>query len=127
MTQAGNGLRFPLESLFANGIVRELLWKNLDGYRALEPCVLGPIHFSHPACAQRRDDFIWPEFCAQSQRHTWLRLYAQRNSSVSSALGAVCKSVRCLAFHCRCRATTRTASCFPSKQPSQRRLGARVS
>ena len=52
MVQRSHGPGFLFEAL------GELLLRNLDGDRAVEPRVPGLPHFSHPARAQRREDFI---------------------------------------------------------------------
>jgi hypothetical protein len=57
--------------LLASGIGGKLCGKNLDGDRAIEPRIPRPIHFAHPACAERGRDFIRAKLCAWSKRHNW--------------------------------------------------------
>src|SRR5215831_20848984 len=45
--------------------------ENLDCDGALEPGVFCTVDFSHAARAQRRIDFIRPQFCPLSERHKW--------------------------------------------------------
>jgi hypothetical protein len=59
MIQAGDGLSFTLEALFAHRITGKLLRQNLDGHRAIEPRIPRAVHLSHPASTQRCADFIW--------------------------------------------------------------------
>jgi len=70
MVQAGDGLGFALKPLFANRIRGELRWENFDRDGALQPRVAGAVHLSHPACAERRGDFIRAKLCTWGERHT---------------------------------------------------------
>jgi hypothetical protein len=45
--------------------VRESVWKNLDGYIALELGVARAIHFSHAARAERCEDFVGAEMVSR--------------------------------------------------------------
>src|SRR6476646_9515886 len=45
--------------------------ENLDCDGALETRVFCTVDFSHAASAQRRIDFIRPQFCPLSERHKW--------------------------------------------------------
>src|SRR6266403_1454472 len=67
--QAGNGFGFALETLLANGIIRELRRQDLDGDRAVEPRVPRAENFAHSARAQRRHDFIRTKFKPGSETH----------------------------------------------------------
>ena len=62
MVQAGDGARFTLEALAAHGIAGEMRRQNLDGHGAVKAGVPGAINLAHPARAQRREDFVRPEF-----------------------------------------------------------------
>src|SRR5215472_14006656 len=69
MIQTGNGLGFAFKPLLANRILGNLRRQNLDRHRALKPFVPRAIHLSHPACAERRRDFIGTKLCAWSEGH----------------------------------------------------------
>jgi hypothetical protein len=69
MIQAGNNFGFALESLTARRIVGEMRWENLDGDSAVQPRIPRPVHFPHPAHAERRDDLVGTQFDAIGQRH----------------------------------------------------------
>ena len=56
--QRSDSLGFALESFAELGL------GNLDGDAAGETRVTAPVHFSHAARADRRDDFIWAEYIA---------------------------------------------------------------
>lgn len=62
MIQRSDCARFLLEAPRPVGIARKRLRQNFDGHRAVEARVAGTIHLSHAACAQRRLNFIRPEF-----------------------------------------------------------------
>jgi hypothetical protein len=69
MIEAGDGFGFALEALFANGIRGELRGENLDGDGAVQPRILGAVHLSHPARAERDADLIGTKLCTRSERH----------------------------------------------------------
>ena len=48
--------------------------ENLDGNGAVETGVAGTVNLGHTACAERRLDFIGPEFCARSKSHRYTPL-----------------------------------------------------
>jgi hypothetical protein len=48
--------------------------QNLDRDGAVEPRIPGPIHFSHPASAERRDDFIRTQLGALRKRNQMMAL-----------------------------------------------------
>ena len=48
---------------------REVRRQDLDRHRALQPRVPRPIHLSHPARADRRDDLVRSESGAGGKRH----------------------------------------------------------
>src|SRR6267378_4214362 len=51
-------------------------WKDLDGDDAVQARITRTVHLAHSARAQRREDFVGPEFGARSKRHTLPRLYS---------------------------------------------------
>jgi hypothetical protein len=61
-----DGLGFLLEALFADRITRKLFRQDFEGNDALQPRVSGPVHLSHPDCAERRDNLIWSELLTWS-------------------------------------------------------------
>ena len=58
MIQRGDGLGFALKAL------AKLLRGDFDGHVAIQSRIVRAIHFAHPAGAERREDFVWPEFRA---------------------------------------------------------------
>jgi hypothetical protein len=60
MIQAGYNFGFPVETLAARGIVREVRRQNLDGDGAIKPRIARAIDFSHAPRAERRKDIIRP-------------------------------------------------------------------
>src|SRR5262249_43414778 len=71
MIQARNGLGFAFEALLTNRIGGQMRWQNLDCDRTFQPRIPRAIHLPHPACAQRREDFIRSKPCAWTERHKW--------------------------------------------------------
>jgi hypothetical protein len=47
----------------------ELLFRDLDRNGAVEPRITGFVHLTHPARADRRDDFIGPEALSRRDSH----------------------------------------------------------
>jgi hypothetical protein len=66
MIQAGDGLGFLLEALFADRITRKLFRQDFERNDAIQPRVSCSIHLSHAACAERRDNLIWTELLTWS-------------------------------------------------------------
>jgi hypothetical protein len=66
MIQAGDGLGFLLEALFAERITRKLFRQDFEGNDALQPRISCSIHLSHAARADRRDNLIWTELLTWS-------------------------------------------------------------
>src|SRR6266478_1902008 len=79
MIQAGDGFRFALEALFANGIGGKLRGKNLDSDSAFQPRIPRPIHFTHPAGTERASNFVRAKMSAWSEGHNWRRLYSRKS------------------------------------------------
>src|ERR1700693_4280835 len=69
MIQRGDGARFLFEAPEAVGIFRKRFWQNFDGDIAAETRVLRAEYFAHSASANRRDNFVRPEFAAARKRH----------------------------------------------------------
>jgi hypothetical protein len=67
VSQSGNRLRLALESLPDLGVGREMGRQNLDRDVPPEPCVFRLVDFAHPACAERRQDFVWTQSRSGSQ------------------------------------------------------------
>src|SRR6266404_2498739 len=67
MIQAGNSARFALESFAQFGTIRKMRRQNFDGDDAVEPRVARAVHLTHPARADRGENFIWAE--SSSGRH----------------------------------------------------------
>ena len=55
-----------LKALAADCILSQRLGQNLQGNFAFEPRVSCPIDLTHPAGANRTQDFVWAEFFAHS-------------------------------------------------------------
>jgi hypothetical protein len=71
MIQVRDGLSFTLEALFEDGIIGHFFWQDFDCDSAVQPCVTGAVHLTHPTRTQLRLDFIGPQLCSRSQTHTW--------------------------------------------------------
>jgi hypothetical protein len=52
MVQRGHGAGFTFEAL------GELLLRNFEGNRAVEPGVAGALHFAHPSSAEQAEDLV---------------------------------------------------------------------
>ena len=50
-------------------VFREFGGQNLQRDAAMKLCVFGQIHFTHPAFANLRADFVTAEFCAGTKSH----------------------------------------------------------
>ena len=64
MIERGNRACFPLEALLGLEVGRKMRRQDFDRYSALQAGVASAIHFAHAARAQRRLNFIGPEFRA---------------------------------------------------------------
>jgi len=64
VVQRGDDLRFAPETLAAFRIRSEMLGKDFDRDRTIEPCVNGPIDFAHAARRNERCDVVRPETTA---------------------------------------------------------------
>src|SRR5262249_44100095 len=53
----------------ADRIGREVRGQNLDGYDTFQARIARPIHFAHPAGAERREDFVGAQFYARAEGH----------------------------------------------------------
>src|SRR5207245_4219347 len=69
MIEGGEDLGFTLETRHAIGIERRRVGQDLYRNAATELGVARAIHFAHPACAERRDDFVEAESPAGLHRH----------------------------------------------------------
>ena len=63
MIQRGDGVHFAGET------IAEALVRQLDGYVAPHARIARPVHLSHTARANRRQDLIRAEFVANGKRH----------------------------------------------------------
>src|SRR5262245_54986557 len=61
MIQRGDGFGFALEPEFRLGIVQEVIWKDLDGYRSSQARVGRLVHVAHPAGPQHLPKRIMAE------------------------------------------------------------------
>src|SRR5205085_5199373 len=71
--ELGDRARFPFETRLELHVLRELGRKNLDGHTAIEPRVASSPNLAHPARPERRNDFVWPQARARSERHESVR------------------------------------------------------
>ena len=78
MIQAGDGFRFALEALLANGIAGKMCWENFDGNGALQPRVPRTIHLAHPARANRVQDLIGSQPNSVGQWHLDVILHRKK-------------------------------------------------
>ena len=62
--------------------------QDFDNDFTVEPCVAGAPDFAHPACAQRREEFVGAHLCGSAQSH-FFTLAAQLTDTVSGAFGSV--------------------------------------
>ena len=69
MVQAPNRLRLLSEPAQPIRVVREGSRQDLYSYLAIEPPVERAINLSHPARADRRQDFVWTKLVAHRNRH----------------------------------------------------------
>ena len=64
MIQSGGGTGLLLESRNPDRIVTKRVWENLDRHLASQRPILRPIHLSHAAFSEGREDFIVSQRCA---------------------------------------------------------------
>jgi len=70
MVELRNGFCFSLKSGFSLGVLGKVTWKDLDGDRSLEACVLGLVDLSHTSSTYLGHDLVraecvlLPEACA---------------------------------------------------------------
>jgi hypothetical protein len=76
MRQLGDGAGFALEALAEFGILREMFGEDFDGDVAIQPRIASAIHLTHAPRAQRRLDFIRPEFRSRGKGHPFAQLYS---------------------------------------------------
>jgi hypothetical protein len=69
MIESGDGSRFPLEALEADGIVGDTCLENLDGNDPIEPDIASPVDLTHPALADEGHDFVGTELLTRGQSH----------------------------------------------------------
>jgi hypothetical protein len=62
-------LRFALEPATSGRIRQQQLGEKLDGDRAIQLRVEAAVDLTHPAAAERRDDFVRPDARADDQGH----------------------------------------------------------
>ena len=72
MVQRGQHLGFAPEPREPIRIERERFGQDLQRDVAIQLCVARAIHLAHPACAERRLNFVGTELCARRQRHRGL-------------------------------------------------------
>src|SRR6185436_2459871 len=75
--ESADRLGLALEALAAIGIGCRFIRQDLDRDGAIEPAVLRPVDLTHPARAERRDDFVRAEAGAGSQAHGLANLYSK--------------------------------------------------
>jgi hypothetical protein len=66
MLQGRDRSRLTLETRTKVGVRSQMSEKNFDGDGTIKARVLGAVDLAHAACAQRRLDFVGPEFMARS-------------------------------------------------------------
>jgi len=76
MVQRSEDVSFTREPCEALGILGERVWQNLERHVASELRVPRSIHFTHPACTERRDDLIRTQSktCAKGHEAPPMRL-----------------------------------------------------
>ena len=70
VAEGGCRTRFLLEAVQQVPVCGECGGENLNRYTAVQARILRPVHFSHSARAQGRDDFIGAQFGARSEGHS---------------------------------------------------------
>ena len=79
MVQRGDGAGLALEA------IAELLRGDFDGHVASQPRIVRLVHLAHAARADKREDFVRPEFVA------WLELHLGAELSLADQ-GALSRS-----------------------------------
>src|SRR5579864_395662 len=69
VAERGDGTGFAIEALSGFDVAGKMFWQNLDGYNSVQPGIARPVHFSHTARAERRDNFIRTEFGPRREPH----------------------------------------------------------
>ena len=72
VVQRRDRIGFALEAL------AELRGGNFDGDIAVQPRIARAPDFAHATLAERREDFVRPEFIAGRQGHTWGSVHSSR-------------------------------------------------
>src|SRR5437764_13331973 len=81
MRQLRDRARLAVEALAQLRVGGEHIGQDLDGDDAIEPRVAGAIDFAHAAGAERCEDLVGSEACAERQAHS----AASRAPAISSA------------------------------------------
>ena len=74
MIQRRRGACFLREALHAVAVSRKRCWQNLDGNGAVQPRIVGAIHFAHSARADQGLDLVRPQLCSGRECHEWAEL-----------------------------------------------------
>jgi hypothetical protein len=69
MIERGEHLRLALQAREPFRIVRKALGQDLQRHLALQPRVARPIHFTHAADAELRNDFVRADPYPRNKRH----------------------------------------------------------
>ena len=79
--------RLALEARQALGIGRERVGQDLDRHFAFEPAIARPVHLSHAARAENREDLVTPEDGMRRQHHGRVSRYGVPRSYQASITG----------------------------------------
>ena len=69
MAQRRNSAGLAVKTLFRFRVAEKDGSQNFDCHRAVQSCIAGAIHLSHPARPQRRDNFVRTEFGPRREPH----------------------------------------------------------
>ncbi len=69
MVERGHGAGLPLEAEQVVGVARDGLGQHLERHFATQAKILGTVHLTHPAGAERADDLVGAEVGARGQWH----------------------------------------------------------
>ena len=85
MIQAGNRPGFALEPFAEFGSIGEVIRKDFDGDNAVQTCVPGAIHLTHPTRTYRGKDFIRAQASTNLDGHGLLLTWNGQSITLAKA------------------------------------------
>ena len=94
MIERREHLRLARKARDAIWIVRENIWKNLEGDLAIQPRIASPVDFAHPSGAESREHFVCAEPSPGDQCHAEDAIIVELPSATSASWGSSAAAFR---------------------------------